>query len=30
MAAQVISQYGPRAEAKDVKALAARVLNTAV
>src|SRR5687767_3137929 len=30
MAAQVISQYGPRAEAKDVKALAAKVLNTAV
>src|SRR5688500_17770237 len=26
MAAQVISQYGPRAEAKDVKALAAKVL----
>jgi sugar/nucleoside kinase (ribokinase family) len=30
MAAQVISQYGPRAEAKDVKALAGKVLNTAV
>src|SRR5687767_3335697 len=30
MAAQVISQYGPRAEAGDIKALAAKVLNTAV
>ena len=26
MAAQVISQYGPRADVKDVKALAAKVL----
>jgi sugar/nucleoside kinase (ribokinase family) len=30
MAAQVISQYGPRSDAKDVKALAGKVLNTAV